>query len=82
VDLAFSGPSVPVDGEFQRFTIAYDGTSATFFIDGALVATITTNIPTTKTYGYGFYIDRTVNNLGTPSGLIIDYLDLRFRRSL
>lgn len=71
---------IPVDTTEHRFKISVNaaGTSATFYIDGVLVATIATNLPATTT---GLivqisHIGHTVQG-GTPRRMFIDYLRLR-----
>jgi hypothetical protein len=57
-----------------RVEVNAAGTSATYYIDDTLVATIATNIPTTNVCGTGLKIVKTV---GTTNRLVnIDYCSL------
>lgn len=56
---------ITADTNYHAFTIEINeaGTSTTFFIDGVLVATITTNIPNgtlAQAFGYGWKIEKSV----------------------
>lgn len=54
-----------------------DGTSCEFFIDGASVGTITTNIPSnsSRLFSYGFYAQKTVGTTNITMAYI-DYLEV------
>ncbi len=63
-DLGTSGFAVTYDLKVV-FTSAVN---AKFYLDGVLVATITTNLPTGTTYADRLYYIRNSNNTGTDSG--------------
>lgn len=74
----FTTTSVAVTTRFQRLTIEVNaaGTSAEFFIDGTLVGTHTTNIPTGagRQTGYGTNI---IKSIGTTARTVdIDYINV------
>lgn len=58
----------PNSAAFQRFKIAFFYSRALFFIDGALVADVSTNLPSATTLGYPFFgINRNTATAGDPS---------------
>lgn len=63
IDLGVA-PAATAAGAFQNLLITYDLTTATFYIDGVALAEITDNIPTAKVFGWGLFVEKTVN---TPS---------------
>lgn len=69
----------PVADTFQRFEVVVNaaGTSVAFNIDGSLVATITTNIPTGagRETGYGIMGLKSAGTTAT-SGAYIDYVEV------
>lgn len=72
----------PVAGEvLRRFEVRTNSAanSATFYIDGTLVATITTNIPNSNIAahetGYGLYVQRAAGTAALPSATI-DYQEV------
>ena len=74
VDLGISFVAT-ASGAFQNFAIAYDLTTASFYIDDVLYAEITTNIPTAKVFGWGLFAEKTA---ATPSAREIWIDDVLF----
>lgn len=71
----------PVADTFQRFLVDVNaaGASTTFYIDGALVATITTNIPTGagRETGYGVELNRTLGT-AAANGVYVDFCEVDY----
>lgn len=51
--------------DFQMFTILFDGTVVTFYIDDSQVASISDNIPTSKVAGWGTWFDHSAVRTNT-----------------
>jgi hypothetical protein len=72
---------VPADIAFHRFRFSFDGVAiARFYIDSNLVATITTNFPTTNgRFSPVLSVRKTAGTVAR--GVLVDYFALRFERS-
>ena len=75
---------ITADTNYHQFTVEINdaGTSVTFYIDGTLVQTITTNIPNgvvANAFGYGWKIEKSVGT--TQVNQSIDWYYYEFERS-
>lgn len=62
---------VAADTSYHEFKISCTSTELTFFLDGTLVATVTTNIPTNLLQPYVFVVSKT----GTTRDVFLDYIE-------
>lgn len=67
---------ITVTNKWYKFKVEATTTSVLYYIDGVLVATHTTNIPTGR-MGYGFGINN--NSTSTTVGIYADYFRAKFK---
>lgn len=81
VETAVDTLNTPVAGAWSKFNIIVNaaGTSAAFYINNALVATVPTNIPTGagKETGYGIYVQKSAGTTSV-SALSCDFINVNY----
>lgn len=68
---------ITVTSKWFKFKVVATSTSVLYYVDGSLVATHTTNIPTAR-MGYGFGINNNTNG-PTTVGIYADYFRAKFK---